>query len=47
MTLATMMGGCTERTLSRHMNGLVKDGWIKTAMIEQGESLRLAMPRKP
>jgi DNA-binding transcriptional regulator PaaX len=46
LTLASMLGGCSERTLKRHLAGLVKGGWIKRAMVDQVESYRLAMPRK-
>ena len=46
MTLATMLGGCSVRTLNKYLNGLIAEGWVKPAMVEGVESLRLAMPRK-
>ncbi len=46
MTLASMLGGCSERTLNKYLNALKAEGWIRPAMVEGGESLRLAMPRK-
>lgn len=46
MALATMLGGCSPRTLNTYLNALKRDGWIKAAMIGDTESLRLAMPKK-
>lgn len=46
MALASMLGGCSERTLNKYLNGLMAEGWIKRAMVSDSESLRLAMPRK-
>lgn len=45
-TLASMLGGCTERTLSKYLNGLVKEGWVRRALLESVESYRLAIPKK-
>lgn len=46
MTLASMLGGCSERTLNRYLNALISEGWVKRTMIENVASLRLAMPPK-
>lgn len=46
MALATMLGGCSERTLSKYLNTLKSEGWIKVAKVLDGDGLRLAMPKK-
>lgn len=48
MTLATMLGGCSERTLNKYLNGLKKDGWIKAGLIDgsNNDSVRLNMPQR-
>lgn len=46
MALATMLGGCSERTLNKYLNGLVREGWVARAMVNGVESMRLAMPKK-
>lgn len=43
MTVASMLG-VTERTFNKYLNVLMAEGWLKRAMVEGGESYRLAMP---
>jgi hypothetical protein len=43
--LASMLG-CSSRTVRRRLRHLTKAGWLRPALIEGTESLRLAVPTK-